>query len=357
MNKEVFDFVDPRDLRIGLYVSLDVGWMSHPFPAGSFKITTEKQIEILRSLGLSKVRFVPAKSDPLQPAGTTPSPATPGSAVEGNSEATADRSPQALTPPAADPATESLSECERRFGEASRLYRQVMSQVRTQPVTASQQCKALIAGLVDEVSVKGDIAVRLIKEGGERTAMHPVNVAVLSMLLGKAMGLQTEALTHLTLAAYLHDIGKVELPDRLHWETESLSGPELQLHRSHVANSVRLAREMGLPVEVVQTIHQHHELLDGTGYPARVKGEGMTVAARILAMVNYYDGLCNPGLGDSRLTPHEALARMFSQFKSRFDGSLLSVFIRMMGVYPPGSVVQLADERYALVVSSIRRGL
>ena len=77
----------------------------------------------------------------------------------------------------------------------------------------------------------------------------------------------------------------------------------------------------------------------------------MTQGARILALVNRYDSLCNPTRPALALTPHESLALIFAQQKARFDTTVLSAFIRMMGVYPPGSVVQLIDERYALVVS------
>jgi hypothetical protein len=73
--------------------------------------------------------------------------------------------------------------------------------------------------------------------------------------------------------------------------------------------------------------------------------------SRVLSLVNQYDNLCNPSRPSTAITPHEALALIFAQLKSRFDSVTLSAFIRMMGVYPPGSVVQLADERFALVVS------
>jgi hypothetical protein len=77
----------------------------------------------------------------------------------------------------------------------------------------------------------------------------------------------------------------------------------------------------------------------------------MTRCARILALVNRYDNLCNPSRPAMALTPHESLSMIFAQQKTRFDTAALSAFIRMMGVYPPGSVVQLVDERYAMVVS------
>jgi hypothetical protein len=98
-------------------------------------------------------------------------------------------------------------------------------------------------------------------------------------------------------------------------------------------------------------IAQHHELSDGSGFPMRVKGESMTVAAKILALVNRYDNLCNPTRAAAAMTPHESLSLIFAQLKTRFDPAVLSAFIRMMGVYPPGSVVQLIDDRYGMVVS------
>ena len=75
------------------------------------------------------------------------------------------------------------------------------------------------------------------------------------------------------------------------------------------------------------------------------------MAARIVALVNRYDNLCNPHLLAKALTPHESLSLLFAQGRSKFDTSILGAFIKMMGVYPPGSTVQLTDDRYALVVA------
>jgi hypothetical protein len=77
----------------------------------------------------------------------------------------------------------------------------------------------------------------------------------------------------------------------------------------------------------------------------------MTTAARIVSLVNRYDNMCNPHVPSRALTPHEALSLLFAQGKNRYDTAILGAFIKMMGVYPPGSVVQLTDDRYALVVS------
>jgi len=96
---------------------------------------------------------------------------------------------------------------------------------------------------------------------------------------------------------------------------------------------------------------QHHEMADGSGFPARLNLDRMSIAARIVALVNRYDNLCNPARLAGALTPHEALSLIFAQSRTKFDATMLNAFIRMMGVYPPGSLVQLTDDRYATVVS------
>ena len=98
-------------------------------------------------------------------------------------------------------------------------------------------------------------------------------------------------------------------------------------------------------------IAQHHEHADGSGYPAGSRGEQLSVGARVVSLVNQYDNLCNPGNPAAALTPHDALAVMFARMRGQFDSATMATFIRMMGVYPPGSTVQLTDGRYALSVS------
>jgi hypothetical protein len=98
-------------------------------------------------------------------------------------------------------------------------------------------------------------------------------------------------------------------------------------------------------------IAQHHEHIDGTGYPSAIHGEKMSPLSSIVALANRYDNLCNPGNPALAITPHEALSQVFTQNKTQFHAPTMTAFIRMMGVYPPGSVVQLTDERYALVVA------
>ena len=107
---------------------------------------------------------------------------------------------------------------------------------------------------------------------------------------------------------------------------------------------------MGLAPGAMLVLAQHHEHADGSGFPLHLNTDRMTAGARIVSLVNRYDNLCNPHFAARALTPHESIALMFAQGKSKFDTAILGAFIRMMGVYPAGSTVQLTDDRYAMVV-------
>lgn len=348
MTTDEFDFVALQDLRVGLFVDLDLGWMAHPFPTSRFKIANTRQIETLRGLGVERIRYIPSKSDaPLQEAAADAQPSE--IAASSASVTEAPRVAIASLPPGDGPGA---AHCERRFSEVALHYRTAVDQVDSNPRGAAALCQSLVEELANEMAQHGDVAIRLLTEAaGDKSAMHPVNVSVLSLLLGKAMGLDGETLQDLGVAALMHDLGKSQLPERVRRWDANFSLTEQKAYQDHVARGVVMARAMGLRTGAITAIAQHHELVDGSGFPLRLKGEALSMNARILAVVNRYDGLCNPAKPSAAMTPHEALAAIFAQQKARFDGSVLSAFIRMMGVYPPGSVVQLSDERHAMVVS------
>lgn len=353
MNEAPSEYLEVGQLRIGLFIELEVGWMSHPFPTGSFKISSSKQIAIIKSLGLSRIRCFPGKSDPpeeapqTQVAESTVTTRMAPAALDAIRMDSRKQRQEALAAQQRD-----LVICERRFVESIRQYKQVLDQLKVQPQSATAQSLALVTGLVDDMMGQGESSIRLLSEGmGDKSAMHPVNVTIISLLLGKTMALTQAELLDLGIAAFLHDMGKIRLPDRVRLLDENFSTAEYKLYQEHVVEGVALAKAMGLTPGARQAIAQHHELMDGSGFPTRAKGDSLSTIAKILALVNRYDTLCNPGRSAAAITPHEALSLIFAQLKNRYDSVTLSAFIRMMGVYPPGSVVQLVDERFAIVVS------
>ena len=345
------DLIEVADLRVGMFIHLDMGWMSHPFPLGSFKIANAEQIATIRSLGVQRLRWSPAQSDvrgadaaDAVEAAPAPEPAAPE-----------DQSPEAvarnLHKRALLDQRAALQLCERQFSEATRDCKQLTDLVQNKPQEARQQAEALSKSLVDKMLVDGDICIRLLTDAaGDKASAHAMNVAVISLLMGRSFGLADADMLDLGVGAILHDIGKLDLPDRVRHRDDQFSGAEQRFYEEHVAHGVGHARKMGLSPGATLVIAQHHEHADGTGFPLRLNTDRMTAASRIVALVNRYDNLCNPHVAAKALTPHESLSLLFAQGKSKFDTAILGAFIRMMGVYPAGSTVQLTDDRYAMVV-------
>jgi len=340
------------ELKVGMFIHLDLSWMAHPFPLSSFKIASPKQIETIRGLGLHQLRWVPEKSDPVD-AGA------PDAAAVRPPPAAAPLRPQPPQQAAARVRREALARqreeaqlCEDQYAEASQAWREAFDRVLTQPEAARRDAEDLTQALLDKMLVEGEMCIRVLNAAaGDRATAHAMNVAVISLLMGRSFGLRPAEMADLGIGALLHDVGKLELPERVRHFDDRLDSAELQAYREHVALGVAQARRMGLNGDAANVIAQHHECADGSGFPLRIGGERMTAASRIVALVNRFDNLCNPPVLARALTPHEALSSMFAQSRSKFDATMLNAFIRMMGVYPAGSIVQLTDDRFALVVS------
>jgi putative nucleotidyltransferase with HDIG domain len=349
--------IDVSQLTVGMFIHLDLGWMSHPFPLSSFKIASSDQLLILRRLGLTQVRWSPAKSDLSLQSSTEPAAAA---GAEPDAQA-APAQPAGPTPEeiareahrrALAAQREALRLCEAQYSEAAHGFRGVMDLVPSDPHQARTQAENLTAALLDKMLVEGDLNMRLLNEAaGDRSTAHALNVCIIALLLGRAFGLGRDEMMDLGVGSLLHDIGKLEIAARLRHRDESFTTAENQAYQQHVVKGVAIAQSMGMPPGPLLIIAQHHEHADGSGFPQRINMDRMSTGARIVALVNRFDGLCNPLLTSKAMTPHEALSLMFAQGRNRFDATMLNAFIRMMGVYPPGSTVQLTDDRYALVVS------
>ena len=357
--------IEVSQLRVGMFIQLDMGWVKHPFPSNRFQLTSAAQIDKLRDLGLKSVHYVPAKSV-LQTESTAGSESRPDQAVVESAETQSEVMAKAIPADAGDDRLASAKDrelrllaqhrvfahCEQRFSAALVSYRQLAQSAEVDAAHASATSVALVTDCMAQLLSHPEIAIHLLLEGaGERNALHSVNVMVLCLLLGKVQGMDAASLQVLGLAALLHDLGKLNLPTYLAQPAPHWSEGDRERYEGHVGASVVLAERMQLPSAVLTAIAQHHEMADGTGFPLHLLGEDMAAAGKILALVNRYDNLCNPPISADALTPHEALSVIFAQFKAHFDPPVLNSFIRMLGVYPPGSFVQLLDDRYALVVT------
>lgn len=351
-----FPYVTADQLRVGLYIFIDLPWFRHPFTLNSFKIGSDAQIRELRALGEPRFRYDPRRSDALP---ETP-PATPPAPAPAQEPA-----PAPVAAPAsktnASPHARRLAEYRQRieqvdkaFLKASGILRNLNRSLLQKPAETLQEMGRLVDQMVLAFLEHPEVTLHVMGEkcGGDEAYVHSLNVSVLSMMLTKGLDFSPEQARILGLGALLHDIGLMEVPDRvLKKKPSEYTKPERDLRALHCDYGLKIGKQLGLGPEVLSIIHQHHEMADGSGYPQGLKLERISQPARVVALVNYYDNLCNPvDLADA-MTPHEALSFMFAQRRNKFDAVILQQLIRCLGVYPPGSIVSLSNEAIAMVMS------
>ena len=342
-------YISPDQLCVGLYIQLELAWWEHNFAFSNFKIKDESQIKALRALGVERLRYDPARSDceplsktePQPPVASTPAP-TPPTPEQQASQARAEKL-KALR--------KRLAEVDRKFVQASQQIKTLNQTLRSRPEEACKQAGEVVGAMVETLlGGSGAVLHTINSKAAEDNYLHSLNVTVLSLMLGRQLGLDSEDCHVLGMGALLHDVGKLEVPSKVLLKPEPLTRPEQQLLQLHCEFGLRMGHKLMLDDEVLRIINEHHEYCDGSGYPRQLREAAIGRLSRLVCITNQFDNLCNPLNPRDGLSPHEALALMFKQYTARFDAVALKAFIRCMGIYPPGCLVQLDDQRYGLVL-------
>jgi len=237
--------------------------------------------------------------------------------------------------------------------KAGRVVRETTRKLLEEPAKATAMVSDLVTGIADSLLGNSQMMVHLLgdKGVGDASYHHSLNVAVLALILGKAMEVDADTLRAIGVAAIFHDLGMADVPPGVRLKSGALTHAEEALMREHCEVGARMALRCGLPEVVAAAILQHHERLDGSGYPYHLSGGQIGQVARVVAIVNHYDHLCNPPHAAAVVTPYEALSTMFARNRNWFDAAMLARLVRVLGVYPPGSIVQLSSGATGMVVS------
>jgi putative nucleotidyltransferase with HDIG domain len=351
MSDQQQNWIAVDQLRIGVYVYIDLGWLDHPFSFNSFKIKSEDQLRTIRSLGLKRLRWDPDKSDPPESAPVSAPVATEPAPIDAEAEAAMIIKKARIE--RLKQHREQLARVQQAFINATTTARAINRTIFTQPRQTIEKTEQLVRQMVETFLAAPEVAIQVMSEkpGGEEVYLHSVNVTVLSMMVGRELDLSEDEMQILGVGTLFHDIGMAEVPSTIRLKTEPLTRPERDFYELHCQYGLDIAKRVGLPPATHPIIHQHHEFQDGSGYPQRLAGEAINPLARIVVAANHYDSLCNPPNIADALTPHEALSQMFAQQRARFDPKVLQILIRCLGVFPPGTVVRLNNDAVGLVIS------
>lgn len=188
-----------------------------------------------------------------------------------------------------------------------------------------------------------------LKENNQSLEQKSLDVAVLSLMFGQALGMKGKALHRLAMAALLHDIGMLKIPDEILNQKQTLSVRQRQLIQKHVELGCSILKHHPGLSHLRSIIAFHHERHDGNGYPSRISGRKIPLEARILSIVTTYEALTrNRHFSEQHTTTH-ALSKLYALRNKAFDGSLVEQFIKALGVYPVGTLVKLNNGYTGLV--------
>ncbi|MEH0672776.1 HD-GYP domain-containing protein [Vibrio owensii] len=340
-------------IQPGLHIRLPLKWNDHPFLLNSFKIKDQEQVEMIRHLGVKFVYFNPEQSD------VSPLPANQPQAEVKKDDAL-DLEAQKLWQEK-QKRIEKLSayrrrviQCEKEFERSLARMRSVMTKIRNRPADAVGEAKQLINDIVEKLMCDDNVTLHLMngKNEFEDIYFHSLNVAVIAMMIGRAKGYSAEQLKALSFAALFHDMGKIKIPTAILRKQTPLSEPESNYLKLHTKYGLDMANQIeDFPESAKTVIAQHHELRDGSGYPEGLKGDEIDELAQVIIVANAFDNLCHTPIASEQKIPYTALSHLYKNCKHLYKEENLNILIKFMGVFPPGTVVQLSNNMVGLVIS------
>lgn len=323
--------------------ALHSGWLENPFWRKSFLlIKQEDRDEIRTSIPHVTIDLTKGRGLTLHPAGANVAPQAP---LIGTAPPIARIRPRRRRPPTA---LELASVTAERATEAVIT---LFSQARLGRVIRTADLSPIVEEIAQTTApgAAAMIAVTRLKDKDRYTYIHSVAVGTLMIALGRHLGLSEEDVRVAGMAGLLHDIGKMQVDPQIVDKPGRLNPDELAEMRLHpsLGHSLLVDTE-DLDPRILDVCRHHHEKMDGTGYPDGLKGDELSVFARISAVCDVYDAVTSIRSYKRAWSAHEALAQMLA-WDGHLDPDILRAFIIGLGIQPLGALVRLHSNRLGIV--------
>lgn len=202
------------------------------------------------------------------------------------------------------------------------------------------------------------ITLARLKDPEQYTYAHAVNVCIYSMALGSKLQYKDNQILRLGMAAFLHDIGEVKLPERMIGKAAKYTGSEQSAMQRHPLLGYEiLKRDPSIPEDVLLGVLHHHERLDGSGYPSGHSGRFIHPLGKIIALAETYDAMTSVRSNAESITPTEALKAIYSLAGKHYEPNVVKALITLLGMCPMGSLVRLSGGSLAVVLSKNKEDL
>lgn len=337
-------------LKVGMYISdLNNDWIPHNTQRKKGVIKREETIEKIRRMGVQYVYIDVEKGLDSQDSETAQE-------VDRRNEQAlqkAGEQRQGIQHKVA--LTEEIVIAQRIHSQAQGLVGSFMNNVKMGAAIDIAPIHQLADELQNSVLRNANALSCLgrIREKDNYLLEHSVNLSVLMSLFGNYRNLPADVLHQTIVGALLHDLGKILTPDEILHKPGRLSAEEFEVMKMHARHSRDiLASTEGIGEIAVITAAQHHEKLDGSGYPEGLKGDEITEYGRMVAITDVYDAITSDRVYHKGMTPTQGLKKLLEWSGDHLDPDLVRQFIRCIGLYPVGSLVLLESGRLAVVVET-----
>lgn len=240
---------------------------------------------------------------------------------------------------------------------ASQTVSTLFEEIRLGAQIDGGKVKQAVDGCVDTILRNPDASVWLtrISSKDEGTAQHSLNVAALTIVMGKAMNMTPRELEDLGVCAMLHDVGKTSLPNELLQKKGTFTPEEHELMKTHC----RAGRDILVSTKSVMSgaadvAHAHHERPDGKGYPRGLTTEKIPKIAKMVAIAEAYDVITTTQTYRKAMSPSQALQELYANRGTQFDEAMVVKFIDAIGIFPPGSIVEMVNGEIGIVLTNTR---
>ncbi|BDY04724.1 HD domain-containing phosphohydrolase [Ferrimonas sp. YFM] len=347
--------VPVNKLEVGQSIRLPLSWKEHPFLFSRFTIKDSQQIAIIAKLGLKYVYLQadPASAELMQQSlqaepqvAPSPEPAQPSEeelallrAQEQERQETIDYHRQ-------------VRRCEQAYNKALEQLKAAYGYLAASPDRAFAEASSVIATVQEQLEAHGEQVLLLqvsANQDGKGLHYHGLNVCVLAMILGRTCDFEPADIRLVAMAALFHDVGKLRIPHSILNKRIPLTKPEQAYVDAHPKMALEMLKGAALGHKrIKQMVANHHEMLDGSGYPQGLKGEAICTLTQLLSVANEYDHLINGS--HKRLSPHLALAYLFKFRRGQLNPEFMQNLVKVLGLYPTGSLVRLSNDAVAKVV-------
>jgi HD-GYP domain-containing protein (c-di-GMP phosphodiesterase class II) len=343
-------------LRPGLFVSrLDRPWLETPFLLQGFVVRTQEDIAQLR-LHCKRVFIDTERGDDVDELAEDPR-----GAHRRRPRSRTGRSPGAAPAPASDdrpypvPLEQEVVPAFDLHRDTRAVVNKVLEDVRLGKSVDAPEVKEIVGDIADSILRNPDAMMFLtqLRAQSQYLELHSINVCIFALVFGRHLGLDRDDLRDLGLGALLHDVGYTQIPEELLSQPGNLTPAQYRIVRSHVAQGERILEQTpGIPGAALELVRNHHERIDGSGYPRALQGNAIGLPGLIGAIVDSYDAMTTDRPWRTGLTPHEALTALYAARGQLYDPQLVAQFIESIGIYPAGSIVELDTGDIAVVIAS-----